>query len=50
MLAEKGVLLERLSQVSVPINSALLLADKLLPLESLSVFDNIANWLGYSAQ
>lgn len=42
-LAEKGVFLEQLPLASVPINSALLLADKLLRQNGYSVSDNTAN-------
>lgn len=45
-LAEKGVCLERLPLVSAPINSALLLADKLLHQNGYSVSDNTANMAG----
>lgn len=42
-LAEKAVFLERLPLVFAPINSALLLADKLLHRNGYSVSDNTAN-------
>lgn len=45
-LAEKGVCLEQLPLVSAPINSALLLADKLLHQNGYSVSDNPANMVG----